>query len=139
GARAWRVFRLDRSSGHRPASMTEVRGRAKGGSAQDSRPPLGAEVRYAAFPLRDGVVEGPPFVSKPLLVAPEVSGLRLADGRERLTGTWTRPQGAVGVGAVMIGPDGGEREIPGGDDGFTLHGLRTGKYTLRVRCSYLTA
>ncbi|MEU7136548.1 hypothetical protein [Streptomyces sp. NPDC046261] len=136
---AWRIIRLDRSTDRRAPSVTEVRGRATGGSAQDPRPPLGAEVRYAAFPLREGFVGGPPRVSAPLLVAPDVSGLRLADGRERVTATWTRPPESFGVRAVMTGPDGSDREIETVDGGFTAPGLRTGTYRVRVRCRYRTA
>ncbi|GHC58278.1 hypothetical protein [Streptomyces cinnamoneus] len=132
----WRVIRLDRSTDGRAPSVTEVRGRASGGSAQDPHPPLGAQVRYAVLPLRDGVVDGPPLVSAPLLVAPEVLGLRLADGRERVTAVWTTPAQAVAVRAVMTGPDGTEREIAAVDGGFTVHGLRTGPYRVRVSCRY---
>ncbi|MEV5240439.1 hypothetical protein AB0K89_15250 [Streptomyces cinnamoneus] len=135
----WRVIRLDRSTDRRAPSVTEVRGQVTGGYAQDPHPPLGAEVRYAALPLRDGVVDGPPLVSAPLLVAPEVSGLRLTDGRERISVTWTKPAHAVGVRAVLTEPDGAEREIATDDGGFTAHGLRTGPYRIRVSCRYRAA
>lgn len=136
--RHWRVIRLTRVVGG-PPSVDEVQGRAKGAGARDGAPPLGGRVRYAAIPLRGSLIDGPPLVSEPLLVAPEATDLRITDGRERIDATWTRPPGATGVTVVLTGPDGGRNEAAGQEGGFTARGLRTGEYRVRVRCLYRDA
>lgn len=136
---AWRVIRLERLPRHGPAPITEIQGRTASRSAQDARPPFGSEVRYAAFPLSDGFVDGPPLVSQPLLLTPEVSDLRLVDGREHVTATWTRPPGAACVDASVTGPDGDGVETAVGEGGFAVCGLRDGTYRVRVSCRYRTA
>lgn len=133
---AWRVIRIVRAPGRRPGSLTVVHRQVRTGSARDTQPPLGGTVRYAVFPLRDELVDGPPLVSGKLLVAPEVSGLRLTDGRERIEAVWTRPPGAVGVRVVLTGPDGRAREVGARDDGFTERGLSPGRHQVWVRCCY---
>ncbi|WP_096212305.1 hypothetical protein [Streptomyces sp. 2323.1] len=135
---SWRIIRLTRGTEQRPASLTEINGQTEDGAALDHQPPVGHEVRYAVFPLGDGVIAGPPLVSRALLVAPEVSGLRTADGRARVEATWAQPPKAVGVSVELTGPDGRTSEVDAPHCGFTAHGLRTGEHHLRVSCRYLT-
>ncbi|CCK26612.1 LigA protein [Streptomyces davaonensis JCM 4913] len=101
-------------------------------AARDPAVPLGTAVRYAAFPLADGRVAGPPLVSRRVLFAPEVAGLSLTDGRERIAGTWRRPPGATEVTVELAA---GARPAVRAD-GFTATGLPVGRHALRVVCHY---
>lgn len=101
-------------------------------AARDTAVPLGTTVRYAALPLEDGRVAGPPLVSQRVLFAPEVAGLNLTDGPERIAGSWRRPPGAAEVTVefdVAVRPD--TRA-----DGFTATGLPVGRHTFRIVCHY---
>ncbi|MCC0095293.1 hypothetical protein K7B10_10975, partial [Streptomyces flavotricini] len=97
----WRVVRLTRRE---PVTtpLPEVAGPLGSGPLTDGRAPLGREVRYVALPGNGGT----PLISAPLLVAPEATGLRLADGRSRITASWLRPPGATGVRVTLTGPGG---------------------------------
>jgi len=106
------------------------------GSARDDQVALGSTVRYAVFPLRDARVDGLPFVSHQLLVAPEVAGLTLTDGPERIEGSWKRPSGAVEVTVERTGPDGAVERLSARPDGFTALGLPPGAHGLRIVCHY---
>lgn len=98
---AWRVVRLTRRE-PLTTPLPEVPGPLGAGPLTDRRAPLGREVRYVALPAGDGT----PLISAPLLVAPEVAELRLADGRSRIEASWLRPPGATGVRATLTDPDG---------------------------------
>ncbi len=152
GTTEWRILRLTRTEDG-PATVSEL-GRVPGSSAvgggdadnaaEDSRPPLGQEVRYASLPLRDGLLAGAPRVSRPLLVAPEVAGLTLAAGRGQVAADWLRPPGAEAVVVVRTGPDGRRDTRVVGDPGatganaFTAHDLAVGEHTFRISCRYRT-
>ncbi|MFF3650670.1 hypothetical protein ACFYXV_18775 [Streptomyces sp. NPDC002181] len=102
----WRVVRLTRRE---PVTtpLPQVPGPLGAGPLTDLRAPLGREVRYVALP-GDG---GTPLISAPLLVAPEVTELRLTDGRSRVEATWLRPPGATGVRVTLTDPQGRTREL----------------------------
>ncbi|KUM76022.1 hypothetical protein [Streptomyces curacoi] len=106
------------------------------GRAQDTAAALGSAVRYAALPLCDGRVVGPPFVSRRVLVAPEVAGPAFTDGPARIEGSWRRPPGAAEVTVERTGPDGVVERLPCRADGFTATGLTTGAHAFRVVCHY---
>ncbi|MFD4273350.1 hypothetical protein R2B67_05790 [Streptomyces cyaneofuscatus] len=130
-----RVLRLTRVPGG-PTGITEITDLSPAGGWVDPSPPFGQEVRYAALPLRDGRIDGPPVVSDVLLVAPDVSGLRSTTGRGRIEATWTEPSGALGVRAQLVGPAG---PVDGADvrtGALTATGLGVGAYRLRVHCRY---
>nr|WP_260859651.1 hypothetical protein [Streptomyces cupreus] len=101
-------------------------------TAQDAAVPLGTTVRYAALPLEDGRVAGPPLVSHRVLFAPEVTGLKLTDGPGRIVGSWRRPPGAA---EVTVELDSAPR-LDTRADGFTATGLPVGPHTLRIVCHY---
>ncbi|MDL2081882.1 hypothetical protein QNN03_36195 [Streptomyces sp. GXMU-J15] len=123
----WRLLCLYRTP-RGEARVREVTG------VRDTAVPLGTAVRYAAFPLADDRVAGPPLVSHRVLFAPEVTGLTLTDGPERIAGTWRRPPGAE---EVTVEPVAGKRpELRA--DGFTVTGLPVGHHELRVVCHYRT-
>ncbi|MGK3093373.1 hypothetical protein ACG93S_26500 [Streptomyces sp. WAC01490] len=130
-----RVVRLTRVPGG-PTGITEITDLSPAGGWVDPSPPFGQEVRYAALPLRDGRIDGPPVVSDVLLVAPDVSGLRSTTGRGRIEATWTEPSGALGVRVQLVGSAGpvGGAEVRTG--ALTATGLGVGAYVLRVRCRY---
>ncbi|MFD3648433.1 tetratricopeptide repeat protein [Streptomyces cyaneofuscatus] len=130
-----RVVRLTRVPGG-PTGITEITDLSPSGGWVDPSPPFGQEVRYAALPLRDGTIDGPPVVSDVLLVAPDVSGLRSTTGRGRIEATWTEPSGALGVRVQLVGSEG---PVDGADmrtGALTATGLGVGAYVLRVRCRY---
>ncbi|RLV70403.1 fibronectin type III domain-containing protein [Streptomyces sp. CBMAI 2042] len=130
-----RVLRLTRAPGG-PTGITEITDLSPSGGWVDPSPPFGHEVRYAALPLRDGRIDGPPVVSDVLLVAPDVSGLRSTTGRGRIEATWTEPSGALGVRVQLVGPAG---PVDGADvrtGALTATGLGVGAYVLRVHCRY---
>ncbi|MFE3720169.1 tetratricopeptide repeat protein [Streptomyces cyaneofuscatus] len=130
-----RVLRLTRVPGG-PTGITEITDLSPAGGWVDPSPPFGQEVRYAALPLRDGRIDGPPVVSDVLLVAPDVSGLRSTTGRGRIEATWTEPSGALGVRAQLVGPGGPVDGAAVRTGALTATGLGVGAYVLRVHCRY---
>ncbi|WP_031486845.1 LigA protein [Streptomyces bicolor] len=134
----WLLLCLHRDGKGTP-KVREVAGQGAGaGTARDTAVTLGSDVRYAALPLRDGRVAGPPLVSRRVLVAPEVEELTLTDGPGRVEGRWRRPNGAAEVTVEWTGPDGGAGQLPPGTDGFTATGLAVGAHAFRVVCHYRT-
>ncbi|OKJ17665.1 hypothetical protein AMK21_25555 [Streptomyces sp. CB00316] len=130
-----RVIRLTRVPGG-PTRITEIAEASASGGWVDPGPPFGQEVRYAALPLRDGRIDGPPVVSDVLLVAPDVSGLRSTTGRGRVEATWTEPSGALGVRVQLVGPEGPVDGVAARSGALTATGLGVGAYVLRVHCRY---
>ncbi|MFJ9862734.1 hypothetical protein [Streptomyces sp. NPDC101165] len=102
----WRLLRLYRTERGRPA-VRSVPGAdpTAAGTVRDKDAPPGAGVRYAALPLRDGRVAGPPLVSRRLLVAPEVGRPVLTDGPGRIHCSWQRPTDASDITVEHTGPD----------------------------------
>ncbi|GHI02463.1 aromatic ring-opening dioxygenase LigA [Streptomyces cellostaticus] len=130
----WRLLRLYRTDRGRPA-VRSVSGAdpTPAGTVRDKEAALGSTVRYAALPLRDGRVAGPPLVSRRLLVAPEVGRPALTDGPGRIDGTWQRPAGADEVTVERTGDTG---QVGTRADGFTVTGLPAGTHTFRIVCHY---
>ena len=130
----WRLLRLCRTKHGRPA-VRSVSGAdpTSAGTVRDKEAALGSTVRYAALPLRDGRVAGPPLVSRRLLVAPEVGRPALTDGPGRIEGTWQRPAGADEVTVERTGDTG---RLSTHADGFTVTGLPAGSHAFRVVCHY---
>ncbi|MER5613969.1 hypothetical protein [Streptomyces sp. NPDC002215] len=135
---AWRVIRLTHKPGG-DAELTEIQMRAGAASWVDNDPPLGREVRYAALPLRGSRVDGPPLVSRKLLVVPEVSGFQAVDGRARIEARWSQPSGALGVRVRLTGPDGRMREIEPAESRFMADGLEPGEYLIHIDGRYRAA
>ncbi|MEU5219927.1 hypothetical protein AB0G79_27575 [Streptomyces sp. NPDC020807] len=138
--RGWRAFRLTRGADRLtvvPVTPSKPGDRSAAGTDQD--PQRGTLVRYAVFPLRDGVPEGPPLVSHPLLVAPDVEDLTVTDGPARLTARWTRPSRTDRVTAALLGAGGAvvaRQQVGAGVDTYTFTGLRPGTYTVEVVCHH---
>ncbi|MGW6903491.1 hypothetical protein [Streptomyces sp. NPDC054940] len=130
----WLLLCLFRDEKGTP-KVREVAGQGAG-AARDTAVALGSAVRYAALPLRDGRVAGPPLVSHRVLVAPEVEKLTLTDGPERIEGSWRRPSGAAEVKVERTGPDGTVEQLPSQADGFTASDLTTGAHAFRVVSHY---
>ncbi|MFF5532195.1 hypothetical protein ACFY71_06905 [Streptomyces cinerochromogenes] len=138
----WRLLRLYRDGRGRPTVRTvrgSVTAAAAAGTARDTEAEPGTAVRYAALPLRDGRLDGPPLVSRRLLVAPEVERPVLTDGPERIDCSWHRPPGAADVTVEHTGPDGRTSRLAARDDGFTATGLVSGSHAFRIVCHYRTA
>ncbi|MFD3535602.1 hypothetical protein [Streptomyces sp. NPDC058664] len=147
--RSWRAVRLTRGTDRPavvPATATTPGAR---GAAVDHDPRRGTQVRYAVFPLRDGVPDGPPLVSGPLLIAPAVEDLTVTDGPARLTARWTRPPRTARVTVTLhdIGTGAADGPVPDGKalarhdagadaDTYTFTGLRPGSYLVRVVCHH---
>lgn len=130
----WRLMCLYRTEqgAHRVREVS-----ARGGTARDEEAVLGTTVRYAALPLRDGRVDGPPLVSHRVLVAPEVTEVTLTDGPERIDCSWRRPPGAVEVTVEHTGPScGAPQPLRSRPEGFTAAGLPTGVHAFRIACRY---
>ncbi|WP_371645170.1 hypothetical protein OG974_01845 [Streptomyces sp. NBC_00597] len=110
----WRVVRLTRRE-PLTTPLAEVPGPLGPGPLTDLQAPLGREVRYVALPGAGSAgspdTPGAPLISAPLLVAPEVTELRLADGRARIEASWLRPPGASGVRVSLTGPGGDTTEL----------------------------
>ncbi|WP_333775357.1 hypothetical protein [Streptomyces sp. IBSBF 3136] len=133
----WRLLRLYRTDRGRPV-VRSVPGAdpTAAGTVPDKDAPLGSKVRYAALPLRDGRVAGPPLVSRQLLVAPEVGQPVLTDGRGRLHCAWQRPAGAIDVTVEHTEPGASGGGLALRPDGFTATGLPAGPHAFRVVCHY---
>ncbi|MEU2068272.1 hypothetical protein [Streptomyces anulatus] len=129
------VVRLTRVPGG-PTGISEIAGASPELSWVDRDPPFGQEVRYAVFPLRDGVVDGPPVVSDVLLVAPDVSAVRSTTGPGRIDAAWTEPSEALGVRVALEGPDGRVEGFEVRTGALTATGLSIGAYELRFHCRY---
>ncbi|MFG3404927.1 hypothetical protein [Streptomyces sp. NPDC048142] len=130
-----RVVRLTRVPDG-PTEIAEIAGDSSAVSWLDRDPPFGRQVRYAAFPLRDGRIDGPPVVSHVLLVAPDVSALRSTTGPGRIDAAWAEPSEALGVRVELEGPDGPVDGIGVRTGALTATGLGVGTYALRVHCRY---
>ncbi|WP_329062290.1 hypothetical protein [Streptomyces sp. NBC_01429] len=134
---SWRVIRLTCTPGRSPiVAGIPARGTTRAGSARDASPPFGSEVRYAVLPLRGGRADAPPLVSAPLRVMPEVTGLVLTDGPERLEAAWHEPPRAAGVTVTLTDSEGREVDAGTPSAGFTARGLAPGAYRVRIRCHY---
>ncbi|MEU4659086.1 hypothetical protein AB0G32_35005 [Streptomyces sp. NPDC023723] len=133
GAESWRLLCLLRDerggTGHREVP-------ALTGTARDTAVVPGGTVRYAALPLRDGQVSGPPLVSHRLPVTPEVGTPDLADGPGRVTCGWTCPPGTTSVTVEHRGPESATERLDADADGFTATGLAVGTHAFRVSCHY---
>ncbi|MBL1084301.1 hypothetical protein JK359_20405 [Streptomyces actinomycinicus] len=136
----WQLLRLRRNEREEP-SVRSVLGAstATAGTVRDTDAEPGATVRYAALPLRNGRVDGPPLVSRPLVVAPEVEDPVFRDGPGRIDCSWRRPAGATGVTVEHTGPDGRTARLAVGEHGFTATGLPAGEHGFRLVCHYATA
>ncbi|POX63289.1 hypothetical protein C3492_11510 [Streptomyces sp. Ru62] len=136
----WRLLRLYRDGRGKPAVRAVAdAATATAGPVRDTGAEPGGTVRYAALPLRDGRVDGPPLVSRRLLVAPEVERLVLTDGPGRIDCSWRRPDAAAEVTVEHTGPDGKSAHLTVRADGFTATGLPVGDHVFRVVCHYRTA
>ncbi|MEU9987305.1 hypothetical protein AB0E10_10935 [Streptomyces sp. NPDC048045] len=133
----WRLLRLQRTEGGRSA-VRSVSGAdpTPAGTVRDRQAALGSTVRYAALPLREGRVAGPPLVSRRLLVAPEVGGAALTDGPGRIVGSWQPPAGVDEVTVERTGSRGGTGQLESRSDGFTATGLPAGAHAFRIVCHY---
>ncbi|MFD6290519.1 hypothetical protein [Streptomyces sp. NPDC060205] len=141
---AWRILRL-RRTGRGSTEVREVRQVPAGATGpggvcgtEDRALPLGSMVRYVALPLREGRVDGVPLVARELSLTPEVSGLALTDGRERIDGTWRTPPGATEVTVEHTGPDGPTGSLGCDRERFAATGLPPGPHRFRVVCHYRT-
>ncbi|MGW4596010.1 hypothetical protein ACWEOA_11945 [Streptomyces sp. NPDC004457] len=133
----WRLLRLFRDGRGKPA-VRAVPGSAAAGPVRDTGAEPGGTVRYAALPLRDGLVDGPPLVSRRLLVAPEVEHPVLTDGPARIDCSCRRPDTAAEVTVEHTGPDGSTARLTARADGFTATGLPPGDHVFRIVCHYRT-
>ncbi|MEU1403636.1 hypothetical protein ABZ471_14930 [Streptomyces sp. NPDC005728] len=133
----WRLLRLHRTEQGRPA-VRSVPGAdpTAAGTVRDEDAPLGSPVRYAALPLRDGRIAGPPLVSRKLLVAPEVGRPVPSDGPGRIDCTWQRPAGVEEVTVGHTGPEGAAGRLDLRSGGFTATGLAVGPHSFRIVCRY---
>ncbi|MFF8726079.1 hypothetical protein ACF073_06265 [Streptomyces sp. NPDC015171] len=136
----WRLLRLYRDGRGKPA-VHDVGGAAAvaAGPLRDTGAAPGTTVRYAALPLRDGRVAGPPLVSRRLRVTPEVERPVLTDGPGRIDCVWQRPAGAADVTVEHTGPDGRTARLTARAEGFTATGLPPGSHAFHVVCHYRTA
>ncbi|WP_395364694.1 hypothetical protein ACHGLA_29060 [Streptomyces sp. YH02] len=142
--RSWRAVRLTRGTDRPAVVPSTATTPGTRGAAVDDGPRRGTLVRYAVFPLLDGVPDGPPLVSGPLLIAPDAEDLTVTDAPARLTVRWTRPPRTARVTVVLYAADG---PAPGGTvlarhdagadgDTHTFTGLRPGSYLVRVVCHH---
>ncbi|MCT9075510.1 hypothetical protein [Streptomyces fulvoviolaceus] len=131
----WRLLCLFRDA-KGAARVREVALDSTGLTARDTAVALGSTVRYAALPVRDGRATGPPLVSHRVLVAPDVTGLTLADGPRRVAGSWQQPPGAADVTVECTGPEGTTGQLRPGTGGFTATDLPVGSHAFRVVCHY---
>ncbi|MFJ2257076.1 hypothetical protein ACIOKD_01835 [Streptomyces sp. NPDC087844] len=138
----WRILRL-RRTGRGSTELREVclvpsDAGGTGGvcGTEDRTIPLGSMVRYVALPVRQGRVDGVPLVARELPVTPEVGEFALADGRERIDGTWRTPPGATKVTVEHTGPDGTTGSLPCQSGRFAATGLQPGPHRFRVVCHY---
>ncbi|MFJ8662051.1 hypothetical protein [Streptomyces sp. NPDC093795] len=146
--RCWRAIRLTRGADR--SAVVPVAASGQPGTAVDHHPRRGTLVRYAVFPLRDGVPDAPPLVSGPLLIAPGVEDLTVTDGPARLTARWTRPPRTARVTVTLHAAGSSEADADiasagsvlachdvGADvDTYTFTGLRPGSYLVRVVCHH---
>ncbi|WP_430786425.1 hypothetical protein [Actinoplanes sp. G11-F43] len=108
-------------------------------SAVDGQPLIGVPGCYTVFAGR-GSAWSAGVPAPPVTILPEVGDLRLDATATSVSGSWTVSPEAIGVEIQRTGDDGEPRPVtplPGGQDGFTDDGLRSGVlYEYRVRAVY---
>ncbi|WP_431037690.1 hypothetical protein ACQYWQ_25160 [Streptomyces sp. P6-2-1] len=133
-----RIVRLEARQGSAPV-LAEIARLSGGQEARDPSPPPGSRVRYAIVPLHAGHRPGPPLVSDPVEITPQVSAVTVRDAPASLHARWTPPPGATAVRLRLEGPAGLSRETCGESvQEWTWEELPTGPYRLALTAEFRT-
>ncbi|OOC52881.1 MULTISPECIES: hypothetical protein [Nocardiopsis] len=139
------TYRVTRRTG-RDGSAREVPvGELSGTEITDTGAPVGSEARYTVVAVRGGRGVSEAVSTPPVMIAPEVSSLRVCAGEREVSGSWEAPVEAVrvevlrGEGAPPRGAGDGVRVETDGT-GFRDTGVRTDvEYHYRIRAIYVTS
>jgi hypothetical protein len=103
GAVHYRVVRGLRRWPRTVHDGTEV-GTTDGSELVDAEPPAGQPVFHGVFASRDGRLWSPPAWAGPVVLRPEVRGLRLTADHHAVAATWEAPAGAARVEVARLDP-----------------------------------
>ncbi|WP_160051674.1 hypothetical protein [Nocardiopsis sp. FR26] len=139
------TYRVVRRTGRDGKAREVLVGELAGTEITDTGAPVGSEARYTVVAVRGGRGESEPVSTTPVVIAPEVSSLRVCAGEHEVSGSWEAPAEAVrvevlrGEGAPPRGPGDGVRVETNGT-GFRDTDVETDvDYHYRIRAVYVTS
>ncbi|WP_047871141.1 hypothetical protein [Nocardiopsis sp. RV163] len=139
------TYRVTRRTGRDGSAREALVGESSGNEVTDTGAPVGAEARYAVVAVREDLGVSEEASSAPVMIAPEVSSLRVRAGERSVSGSWRAPAEAVrvevlrGVGAPPRGAGDGVRVETDGS-GFCDTDVETDvEYHYRIRAVYVTS
>mgnify|MGYP001265993435 CR=1 FL=1 len=137
------TYRVLRFPDNAPEQAVEVRAPDAAVTAEDAGPPRGAPLRYAVVPLHQGRIAEVPHVTAALLLAPDVTDVRVEPVPWGLRLRWRTDPSVCAVRAVRTAGGGvAGTEVPCGRSGLldqgdgTDSGLAPGEHTYRISCGY---
>ncbi|WP_150250408.1 hypothetical protein [Nocardiopsis deserti] len=139
------TYRVTRRTGRDGSAREALVGELSGSEITDTGAPVGAEARYAVVAVRGGTGVSEEASSAPVMIAPEVSSLRVRAGERSVSGSWQAPAEAVrvevlrGVGAPPRGAGDGVRVETDGSGFCDTDVEMDVEYHYRVRAVYVTS
>ncbi|MFC9086307.1 hypothetical protein [Nocardiopsis dassonvillei] len=139
------TYRVTRRTGRDGSAREALVGESSGNEVTDTGAPVGAEARYAVVAVRDGLGVSEEASSAPVMIAPEVSSLRVRAGERSVSGSWHAPAEAVrvevlrGVGAPPRGAGDGVRVETDGSGFCDTDVEMDVEYHYRIRAVYVTS
>ncbi|WP_444962816.1 hypothetical protein [Nocardiopsis sp. M1B1] len=139
------TYRVTRRTGRDGSAREALVGESSGNEVTDAGAPVGAEARYAVVAVREGLGVSEEASSAPVMIAPEVSSLRVRAGERSVSGSWQAPAEAVrvevlrGVGAPPRGAGDGVRVETDGSGFCDTDVEMDVDYHYRVRAVYVTS
>ncbi|MCP3016450.1 hypothetical protein NGM33_24270 [Nocardiopsis dassonvillei] len=139
------TYRVTRRTGRDGSAREALVGESSGNEVTDTGAPVGAEARYAVVAVRDGLGVSEEASSAPVMIAPEVSSLRVRAGERSVSGSWQAPAEAVrvevlrGVGAPPRGAGDGVRVETDGSGFCDTDVEMDVEYHYRIRAVYVTS
>ncbi|NKZ01657.1 hypothetical protein [Nocardiopsis alborubida] len=139
------TYRVTRRTGRDGSARETLVGELSGSEITDTGAPVGAEARYAVAAVLGGTGVSEEVSSAPVMIAPEVSSLRVRAGERSVSGSWQAPAEAVrvevlrGVGAPPRGAGDGVRVETDGSGFCDTDVEMDVEYHYRVRAVYVTS
>ncbi|QUX28089.1 hypothetical protein KGD83_22905 [Nocardiopsis akebiae] len=139
------TYRVTRRTGRDGSAREALVGESSGNEVTDTGAPVGAEARYAVVAVREGLGVSEEASSAPVMIAPEVSSLRVRAGERSVSGSWQAPAEAVrvevlrGVGAPPRGAGDGVRVETDGSGFCDTDVEMDVEYHYRIRAVYVTS
>ncbi|GAB3700757.1 hypothetical protein [Nocardiopsis oceani] len=139
------TYRVARLAGRGGTARERPLAEVSGTEAVDDDVPVGSEVRYSVVAVRGGRGVSSAVSSRPVMITPDVTELRVRSGESSVSGSWRPPPEAVRVEVLRAEgnpPRGLGDGVPVENDGtgFRDTAVRPDvEYYYRVRAMYLTS